>query len=480
MSLGLIILAAGEGKRMFSNTPKVLHKLAGIPMIIRVVGTALNVSIAEQIIVIAGSHIETIKQACDLSFGSKDQLNNRYNKLSWACQQLPLGTADAVMTGLEYIRSDIEQILVLSGDLPLITVNTLNKLIAAVSINDIGLVTSKIENPAGFGRIIRDEQGTFLSIIEQAEANLAQTKINEINVGVYLFPKTFLVENLPKLNNHNSQKEYYLTDLFSIAKTKLLSIKTINPENHLESFSVNTNKQLIDLERSYQLQQAYYWLAQGVKLMDPARLDIRGEVAIGKDVEIDINVILEGKVNIASGVKIGSNCYIKDSNIGSQAVIESNTMIVGATIEEYAKIGPFARIRPDTVIKSAAKVGNFVEIKASTIGNYSKVNHISYIGNATVGKNVNIGAGTITCNYDGYNKHETLIKDNVSIGASCQLIAPITIGEHAVIAAGTTLIKNAPSYQLTLNKKFQYSIQPKTTTTVMQPQNLSTETLEKQ
>lgn len=456
MSYGIIILAAGNGKRMHSNIPKVLHKLAGVPILFRSLYAALGVNIIKQVVVVGGADLNALKLACDSIEVNQQEIKD---KISWAHQPIPLGTADAVSIGLNVIHKDITNVIVLSGDIPLITSSTLNKLISNTSSQAIGIVTGNVVEPFGLGRIIRDSKNNFLQIIDEADASLKQKKITEINVGIYLFPKKCLMQLLPQINHNNTQQEYYLTDIFKLAINKNIAVCTITLDNPLENLSVNTRTQLVELERAYQLQQAMYWIDQGVTIIDPNRFDVRGEVKIAKDVEIDINVILVGKVIIEAGAKIGANCYIKDTVIGADVIIQPNSVIEGAIIQARSMVGPFARIRPKTNIGCDTKIGNFVEIKSATVGEYSKINHLSYVGDAIIGSQVNIGAGTITCNYDGVNKHTTVIEDQVLIGACCQLIAPITVGKNATLAAGTTLIQNAPSSKLTLNKKIQYSVE---------------------
>lgn len=453
MSYGAIILAAGDGKRMQSKLPKVLHNFAGTPILLRIIKETLKILDLKEIVIVAGLSLEQLKIAYENVESQNDP------RIVWANQPFPLGTADAVVTGLQYLNPKIQKVLILSGDLPLISMLSLDGLIKNTSENTIGILTANVDQPYGLGRIVRNAQQKFLKIVEEVEANDVEKNIKEVNVGVYLFPRKFLNINLPRLNNHNNQKEYYLTEIFSFVEASKFEVYSTNPLNYLESFSINTRKQLINLERNYNVQQANKLIEQGVTVIDPNRLDIRGELQIDSDVEIDINVILVGKVIVGSGAKIGSNCYIKDSTIGAGVIIEPNSVIDGAIIEQHAKIGPFARIRPNSQIKSYAKIGNFVEIKSSVVGMYSKVNHLSYIGNGNIGEKVNVGAGVITCNYDGLNKHITVIEDNVSIGAGCQLIAPIVIEKSATVAAGTTLLKDAPADLLTLNKKMQYSIE---------------------
>lgn len=445
MSYGIIILAAGNGSRMHSKIPKVLHKLAGKTMLEHLIATSLSVAKVKQIIVVAGANISELQAALP-----------EY-PICWAHQLQQLGTADAVAAGLKLLDDKIKNVLILSGDTPLISKDTLDQLINNTNHNNIGIVTSNIDMPTGYGRIVRDTNNNFIKIIEELDATNLEKQITEINVGVYLFPKNLLINFLPKINNNNNKQEYYLTDLLSLAVAQSIIINSQNTLYSLEKNSVNTKEQLIKLERELQFNQAINLLKQGVTILDPKRLDIRGDVTIAKDVEIDVNVILIGKVIIESGVKIGANCYIKDSIIGENSIIEPNSVIDGSNISANVTIGPFARLRPGTNIGSKSKIGNFVEIKATSVGESSKINHLSYVGNAKIGNNVNIGAGTITCNYDGVNKYITTIEDSVMVGSGCQLIAPITIGNQAFIAAGTTLINDAPANKLTLNKKLQQS-----------------------
>ncbi len=456
MNYGAIILAAGDGKRMQSDLPKVLHKLAGNPILHHCLATTFNIPVIKQVVVVGGIHIDALQSAC-----ASMTLNNKNiaDQVVWAHQKNPRGTADAVAVGLLKIVEDIENVLILSGDVPLISTNTLNQFITSTPKEAIGIITANVELSAGLGRIIRDKNNNFKKIIEESDANELEKQITEINSGIYIFPKKFLTQYLSRIDNNNSQQEYYLPDVLKFAVEQNIFIHTEKAVSQLEIMGVNTRKQLAALEREYQLQQAVRFLEQGVAIIDPNRFDVRGDVEIARDVEIDINVILVGKVVIGNGTKIGANCYIKDTIIGNDVIIQPNSMIDGAFIQNNAAIGPFARIRPKTNIAANAKIGNFVEIKAAIIGEKSKINHLSYIGDAKIGSNVNIGAGTITCNYDGANKHLTVIEDEVFIGSGCQLIAPIVIAKHATLAAGTTLISNAPPSELTLNKKIQYSVE---------------------
>lgn len=453
---GAIILAAGNGNRMCSDLPKVLHALAGVPILLRIIKSALDITDLQQVIIVGGANIELLKATCSNLLHTQEI---GIERICWAHQSSPQGTADAVATGLSKVNKAITNIIVISGDLPLITTGTLKKLKNSTLPHAIGIATHYVNSPYGFGRIKRDQDNNFVKIIEESDATLEEKQITEVNVGLYSFPREFLMRTLPNISNHNAQKEYYLTDLLAHAITQKIAVNTITPDNPLEGISINTRAQLIELERSYQLQQALGFIDKGVTIIDPKRFDVRGgEISISKDVEIDINVVLVGNVLVEQGAKIGANCYIKDTIIRSNVVIQPNSVIEGAIIEDNAIVGPFARIRANTRISCNAKVGNFVEIKSSFIGEYTKINHLSYVGDAQIGSYVNIGAGTITCNYDGANKHVTTIKDHVSVGAGCQLIAPVILEKEATLAAGTTLIHNAPAGKLTLNKKVQHSL----------------------
>jgi len=445
MDYGIIILAAGNGSRMKSNTPKVLHKVAGKSMLEHLVNTVLQLELVNQLVIVGGSRIDLLKSVI------------QHKNITWVHQEQQLGTAHALSCGITALTKKVANILVLSGDTPLISLATLNKFITNTKKQEIGIIIGKIDKPTGYGRIIRDHNNNFVTILEELDANDTQKKITEINAGIYLFPRIFLQEYLPKINNNNSKQEYYLVDLFRLAINNGFSIHLEHAHYFWEIMSVNTRQHLIELERAYQMQQAVNFLQQGVTILDPKRFDVRGNVQIEQDVEIDVNVILVGNTIIEQGARIGANCYIKDSIIKQHAIIEANCIIENSCINNHAMIGPFARIRPGTTVGAKSKVGNFVEIKSSMIGDHSKINHLSYVGDAKIGNNVNIGAGTITCNYDGVNKYKTIIEDDVLIGSDCQLIAPITVAKQAVIAAGTTVMKDVPSNKLTLNKKEQYS-----------------------
>ncbi|MEO8402366.1 MAG: bifunctional UDP-N-acetylglucosamine diphosphorylase/glucosamine-1-phosphate N-acetyltransferase GlmU [Gammaproteobacteria bacterium] len=445
MTLSIVILAAGLGKRMHSAEPKVLHRLAGSSLLEHVVHTAEKLKPQALPIIIYGHQGELVRhRLADLN-------------VSWVLQNQQLGTGHAVQQALPTLPKS-GQVLVLYGDVPLITLETLKNLIANTPENSLGIVTAELPDPAGFGRIIRNTKNQITAIIEEKDASEKQRDINEINTGIYLIPAALLHQWLPTLTNTNAQQEFYLTDLISIAVAEKISIVSIQPKHFEEILGVNNRLQLACLERFYQQQIAEKLMLQGVTLRDPHRFDVRGDVSIGQDVVIDINVILEGHVSIGNGCSIGPNTVLRNVVIGENTEIKANSFIDGAEIAESCSIGPFARIRPGTILASKSHIGNFVEIKNSMIGTASKISHLSYIGDSEIGNQVNIGAGTITCNYDGVNKHKTTIGDNVFVGSNTELIAPVTIGEGATIGAGSTITRNAPAHQLTVCRASQRSI----------------------
>lgn len=446
MTLSTVILAAGQGKRMLSQTPKVLHRLAGKPLLEHVVNTTQSLDNTNPAIIIYGHDGEKVQHALS-------HLN-----VKWAHQAEQLGTGHAVQQALPHLN-DAQRVLVLYGDVPLISTATLKKLIASTPADAIGILTAIFPNPTGLGRIIRDTKNQIIGIVEEKDATEAQRKITEINSGIYLIPAALLKKWLPTLSNHNAQKEYYLTDIISLAVQDKIAIHSLQPESFAEVLGVNDRLQLAMLERHYQMQQAEKFMLRGVTFYDPARFDLRGELITGQDVTIDINVIIEGSVKIGNHCVIGANTILRNVIIGDNTEIKANSVIDGAEIANNCVIGPFARIRPGTILSAHAHIGNFVEIKNSTVGASSKINHLSYIGDSEVGKHVNIGAGAITCNYDGVNKHRTIIGDNAFVGSNSQLVAPITIGEGATIGAGSTITRDAPAHQLTISRSAQKTIE---------------------
>lgn len=444
MKLSIVILAAGRGTRMKSQLPKVLHTIAGKSMLERVVNTSQQLS-PQEIFVIYGYQ-------GDLLRASLSHLN-----VTWIEQKEQLGTGHAVMQATPNIPDD-HQVLVLYGDVPLISQPTLERLMLTASGKSIGMITADLEDPAELGRIVRDQSGNFIKIIEYKDASENQRAITEINSGIYSFPARYLKSWLPKLSVENTQKEYYLTDVLAMAVQEGVAVATVFPASDYEVMGVNDRVQLAILERYYQEIQTEHLMRQGVTMLDPTRVDIRGDVTVQEDITIDINVILKGQVTLGRGCSIGPNCIIKNSWLGDDVIIEANSIVEDSHVESNAHVGPFARLRPGSHLKSKARVGNFVEIKKSMIGENSKVNHLSYVGDTTIGKNVNVGAGTITCNYDGVNKHQTIIGDGAFIGSGTELVAPVEVGENALIGAGSTITQNVPANELTLARARQQTI----------------------
>lgn len=428
---------------MRSKQPKVLHKLAGQTLLARVANKAKLLN--AEVYVVYGYGGEQVKEA-EASL-----------PVTWVKQDKLLGTGHAVMQALPHIPED-HQVLVLVGDSPLVKINTLQRLLEATKPKGVGLVTTEVEDPTGLGRILHDQTGKVLGIVEERDANTEQRKIKEINSGIIIAPAKYLKLWLPELKNNNAQEEYYLTDIIELAAKKDIPVQAVLADSPEEVLGINDRVQLSKLERIFQKLCAEELMLKGVTFLDPYRFDVRGEIEAEKDVIIDVNVILEGKVHLGENTSIGPNCYLKNVSLGNNVQIKANTVMEGAVIGDNSVIGPFARIRPDTVLGNDCRVGNFVEIKKSKIENGSKVNHLSYIGDAEIGKEVNIGAGTITCNYDGINKHKTIIKDGVFIGSDSQLIAPVTIEEGAYIGSGSTISKKAPANKLTVSRARQVTI----------------------
>lgn len=446
MTLSIVILAAGQGKRMYSQLPKVLHRLAGKTLLEHVVHTAEKLSPTHSPIVIYGHQGDIVRH----HLSDLDVL--------WVEQTQQLGTGHALLQALPHIPEN-NRVLCLYGDVPLISADTLQYFIQTTPDNALGIITATLAQPKGLGRIIRNDKGEIINIIEDKDLADAQRNLNEINSGICLFPAKFLQKALTFLENNNAQNEYYLTDTIKIATEQHIPIHSIQPLSTDEILGINDKIQLAQLERSYQRQYAEKLMRQGVVVMDPNRLDIRGELIAGQDVMLDINVIIEGHVRIGNHCIIGPNTLLRNTVIQDHVEIKANSVIDGAEISSHCTIGPFARIRPGTVLATHSHIGNFVEIKNSAIGEGSKVNHLSYIGDSTVGIKVNIGAGTITCNYDGINKSRTYIGDGAFIGSNSSLVAPLTIGEHATIGAGSIITKDAPAKQLTLCRVQQRSIE---------------------
>ncbi|MDG6326837.1 bifunctional UDP-N-acetylglucosamine diphosphorylase/glucosamine-1-phosphate N-acetyltransferase GlmU [Glaesserella parasuis] len=442
--LSVVILAAGKGTRMYSDLPKVLHPIAGKPMIKHVIDTAKQLS-AKQIHLIYGHGGDLLQQRLSVE------------PVNWVLQAEQLGTGHAMQQAAPFFADD-ENILMLYGDAPLITATTLEKLIAAKPENGIALLTVVLDNPTGYGRIIR-ENGSVVAIVEQKDANPEQLKIQEINTGVMVASGASFKKWLSQLDNNNAQGEYYITDVIAMANRDGYKVEAVQATNLMEVEGANNRLQLAALERYYQKIQAEKLLLAGVTIIDPARFDLRGTVTHGKDVVIDVNVILEGAIQLGNNVKIGAGSVLKNVVLGDNVEIKPYSVLEDSVIGESADVGPFARLRPGTELAAKAHVGNFVEIKKSTIGEGSKVGHLTYIGDSEIGANVNIGAGTITCNYDGANKFKTIIGDNVFVGSDTQLVAPVTVASGATIGAGSTITKDVAADELVITRVPQRHIQ---------------------
>jgi len=445
MKITTIILAAGKGTRMRSNLPKILHKIANRPLLQHVYDTAKQLE-NNTIKIVVGHGAEMVTETL------------KSLEADWIEQKQQLGTGHAVQQANSQI-ADTDAVLILYGDVPLLKLATVKLLIGNVNDQSLALLTVNLANPAGYGRIVRDAVGQVIKIVEEKDATASEKQINEVNTGIMAVQGKQLKKWLSQLNNSNAQGEYYLTDVIEMAVADQVNIVTSQPETEDEVLGVNDRVQLSHLERVYQQEQAISLMKQGVTLKDPARFDQRGTIAyLGQDIEIDINVILEGKNSIGSNVKIGANTNIKNSSIGDNVEILANCIIEDAVIGQGSRIGPYARLRPESVLANDVHIGNFVEIKKSSVASGSKINHLSYIGDSTVGAQVNIGAGTITCNYDGVNKFKTIIEDGAFIGSNSQLVAPVIIGKNATIGAGSTITKNSPENKLTLSRAKQVTV----------------------
>jgi len=444
MNLDIVILAAGKGTRMQSSKPKVMQEFIGQPFLERVVNTARELN-PNKIIPIIGYKADEIKNYF---------LNE---KLDFVIQQEQLGTGHAVIQAIKEITSQFT--LILYGDVPLINKELLFKLTDASKKTGIGLVTFDKRNPVGFGRIVRDEnKQKIIKIVEEKDCNNAQKNITEINTGIMCVESNHLKKWLTKLDNNNAQKEYYLTDIIEFANKDNVDIVGIKADTETSIQGINSMEELILLERMYMQEKAGQLIKQGVKIIDPNRIDIRGSLTCEENVTIDVGCIFEGNVSIKKNSKIGPYNIIKASEIGENTNLNAFNHIDDALIGDNCTIGPYARIRPETTLKNNINIGNFVELKKSNIDDHSKINHLSYVGDTQIGKDVNIGAGTITCNYDGANKHQTIIEDNVFIGSDTQLIAPVVIKKGATIGAGSTITEDAPENKLTLSRVEQKNI----------------------
>lgn len=444
MTTDVVILAAGQGSRMKSSLPKVLHSLAGKPLAQHVIDTALGLAV-DRIHLVIGHGADQVRATL------------KGENLEWAVQEQQLGTGHAVAQALPNIPEG-GTVLILYGDVPLTQAATLKELLAVAEAGSLGVITVILDNPTGYGRIVRDEANRVVAIVEHKDANAEQLAIREVNTGIMAVPADLLKRWLPKLSNQNAQGEYYLTDIIAMAVQDGIAVQAVQPQSEQEVMGVNNRLQLAELERWYQRQQAEALMTAGVTLADPSRLDVRGELTCGQDVMIDVNVILEGRVEIASNVRIGPNCVIRNSRIESGAEVLANCVVEDAVIGSNCHVGPFARIRPGTELADGAKVGNFVETKNAKVGKGSKINHLSYVGDAELGEDVNIGAGTITCNYDGANKYKTVIGNRAFVGSNTALVAPVVLGDEATVGAGSTITKDVPPSQLAVARGQQRNI----------------------
>jgi bifunctional UDP-N-acetylglucosamine pyrophosphorylase/glucosamine-1-phosphate N-acetyltransferase len=451
MKLDVVILAAGKGSRMNSSLPKVLHRIGGLSMLEHVIAAAQKLD-SSRLHIVVGYGGDEIKQYLA---ASEDAPN-----LNWASQEPQLGTGHAVqqaLPGLD-LGSEDNLVLVLYGDVPLIKTSTLQKLLLQTNADTLSLLTVKTENPSGMGRIIRDGADAITAIVEERDASTEQKQIKEINSGIMAIPALKLARWLSELKNNNAQAEYHLTDIVALAAKEKCEINAQLIEDEFETQGVNDKSQLASLERHYQMGKVETLLQAGVAVRDPARVDIRGVLETGKDVEIDVNVIFDGEVTLADNVAIGANTSIKDAAIGEGSKILPGTIIEGAVIGKNTTIGPYARIRPGTILKDNVKIGNFVETKNAIIGKGSKASHLAYIGDAELGENVNIGAGVIVCNYDGVNKHRTRVGNNVFVGSNSVLVAPIELADNAFIAAGSTINVDVPVGDLAVARSKQRNV----------------------
>ncbi|SDO62188.1 bifunctional UDP-N-acetylglucosamine diphosphorylase/glucosamine-1-phosphate N-acetyltransferase GlmU [Pseudomonas jinjuensis] len=444
MSLEIVILAAGQGTRMRSALPKVLHPIAGKPMLAHVIDTARSLS-PQRIHVVIGHGAERVRE----TLAADD--------IDFVLQAEQLGTGHAVAQALPFLQA--ERVLILYGDVPLIEQPTLERLLQQATPEQLALLTVELADPTGYGRILRDDAGEVRAIVEQKDATPEQRAIREGNTGILAVPRERLAGWLGRLSNQNAQGEYYLTDVIAMAVTDGLRVATAQPEDAMEVQGANDRIQLAELERHHQQRIARRLMAQGVTLLDPARFDVRGEISVGRDVQIDVNVILEGKVVIEDEVSIGPNCLIRNSTLRRGAIVKANSHLEGAVVGEGADVGPFARLRPGSVLEQRAHVGNFVELKNAHLHEGVKVGHLTYLGDTEVGRNSNIGAGTITCNYDGANKFRTVIGEDAFIGSNNSLVAPVDIGAGATTGAGSTITSDVPDNTLAIGRGKQRVIE---------------------
>lgn len=443
MKLEVVILAAGQGTRMKSNLPKVLHSVAGLPLLEHVVRTSQLLE-PVAIHVVVGHGGEQVRSALS------------HIDINWVSQDQQLGTGHAVLQALPALAED-SVVLILYGDVPLTELDTLREL---VSLAEKGpaLLTARLSNPAGYGRILRNDQGELIGVVEDKDADDEQKKINEINTGLLAAPLSDLAGYLPRVKNENKQGEYYLPDVLSLAVRDGKRVETCSSNSELEILGVNDRVQLNQVEREYQRRQAEALMRSGVSIADAGRIDIRGSLHCAQDVTIDVNVVFEGSVSLGKGVSVGANCVLIDVTVDDGATIHPMSHLQEATVGEECNVGPYARLRPGTVLAARARVGNFVETKNANVGVGSKVNHLSYIGDCEMGDGVNIGAGTITCNYDGVNKHKTRIGDGVFVGSNSTLVAPLNIEEKGFVGAGSTITKTVREGELAVGRARQRNI----------------------
>ncbi len=443
MSLAVVILAAGKGTRMRSSLPKVLHPLAGRPMLEHVLDAARALS-PQRICVVHGHGGEQVRERLD------------GNDIHWVEQAEQLGTGHAVGQALPVIEES--RVLVLYGDVPLTRPETLKAFVELVDENRIALMTLEMDDPSGYGRIVRDADGKVQRNVEQKDATAEELAIREINTGILALPRSLLAEALPRLSSANAQGEYYLTDVIAMAAEAGMTIETARPDHEWEVDGINDRVQLARLERIWQRHQAETLMRQGVTLLDPARVDIRGTLECASDVTLDVNVILEGQVRIDSGVRIGPNTLLRNVRIGANTRVEANSVLEDAVVGEDCVVGPFARLRPGTELAESARVGNFVETKNTYVGPGSKLNHLTYAGDTRIGRDVNVGAGTITCNYDGVNKSATELEDGVFIGSNSSLVAPVHVGKGATVGAGSVITRDVAAGELGVARGRQRNI----------------------
>jgi len=444
MSLHVIILAAGQGSRMKSDLPKVVHQLAGKPMLQHVIDTVSQLD-AEKVHIVVGHGAEIVKQTI------------HDENINWCLQAEQLGTGHAVAQAIDEIPANAK-VLILYGDVPLTSGSTLHDLVGSVEAQQLSLLTVELENPTGYGRIIRNPENEITQIVEEKDASEKQRFVTEVNTGILAMSAAALHHYIPLLENSNAQGEYYLTDIIEIAVKNGDRVESHHPQFEQEVQGVNNRLQLCELECWHQSRISEQLMLAGVTLYDPNRIDIRGHLQFGRDVVIDLNCIFEGDVILGDNVHIGPNCIIKNASIGAGTNIHANSFIEDSVIGEYANVGPYARLRPGTQLENSTKIGNFVETKKTIVGEGSKINHLSYVGDTVLGRKVNVGAGTITCNYDGINKFKTEIADGVFVGSNTSLIAPVTVGKNATIGAGSTVTKVVEDEQLVVARAKQRNI----------------------